>query len=110
VLALTANVLVPLDAFLGMDLVPQIALSCLLAFLPVAFAGVIFAASFAHAKNPDRVFGANVAGALVGGLTENLSMLLGFRYLLLVAIGYYLLSSLCRAGKGQAAENPRRVI
>jgi SAM-dependent methyltransferase len=102
--SLAMNVLVPLDAFLGMELLPQILLSCLLAFLPVAFAGVIFAASFAQAKNPDRVFGANVAGALVGGLTENLSMLLGFRYLLLVAVGYYLLSSLCRVGKGPAQE------
>ncbi|CAN5167384.1 hypothetical protein BH11PLA2_BH11PLA2_26480 [soil metagenome] len=97
--ALIMNVLVPLDAFLGLDMVVQVLASCTLAFLPIAFAGVIFATSFAHAKNPDRVFGANVAGALIGGLAENLSMVLGFRYLLLVALAFYALSSLCRVGK-----------
>jgi hypothetical protein len=40
------------------------------------------------------VFGANVAGALVGGLSENLSVLLGFRLLLCVAIGFYFLSAI----------------
>ena len=43
---------------------------------------------------------AGVAGALVGGLAENASMLLGFRYLILVAVGFYLLSS---AGSGTRA-------
>jgi hypothetical protein len=41
------------------------------------------------------VFGANVAGALVGGLAENASVVLGFQYLLCVAGGFYLLSALC---------------
>ena len=48
------------------------------------------------------MFGANVAGALVGGLAENASMLLGFRYLILVAAGFYLLSGLL-GGKGRAS-------
>jgi hypothetical protein len=38
-------------------------------------------------------FGANIAGAVVGGFTEYLSMLLGFRYLLLVTIVFYGLSA-----------------
>ena len=58
----------------------QIAGSCLLAFTPVMFAGVIFAISFRNAVDPDRAFGANVAGAMVGGLSEYSSMLLGFQY------------------------------
>ena len=71
----------------------QVAGACLLAFAPVAFAGVIFATSFARSRNPNQVFGANVAGALLGGLAENASMVLGFRYLLVVALLFYLLSS-----------------
>jgi hypothetical protein len=93
-LALGLNLAVPLDAFLGLERTTQTAGACLLAFLPVAFAGVIFATSFARSRNPEQVFGANVAGALAGGLAENASMLLGFRYLLVVAVGFYLLSSL----------------
>jgi hypothetical protein len=106
--SLIINILVPLDAFLGLPSVPQILLSCVLAFLPIAFAGVIFATSFADAKKPDRVFGANVAGALVGGLTENLSMLLGFRYLLLVAIAFYAVSAICRRVKAPTVTVPGR--
>lgn len=92
--SLLLNVLVPLDAFLGLSQPVQIAGACLLAFAPVACAGVIFATSFGRSSRPNQMFGANVAGALVGGLAENASMLLGFRYLILVAAGFYLLSGL----------------
>jgi hypothetical protein len=57
------------------------------------FAGVIFATSFKRTAQPDRVIGANVAGALLGGLAENSSVVLGFRLLLCVAAGFYLLSA-----------------
>jgi hypothetical protein len=90
--ALTASALVPMDYFLGMDRTTQIVGSSLLAFMPVLFAGVIFAVSFARSSEPDRAFGANIAGAMFGGLAEYSSMLLGFRYLLFVAVGLYLCS------------------
>jgi hypothetical protein len=92
--ALGANLIVPLDAFLGLDRAVQVALACGLVFGPVAFAGVVFPVSFARAPRPDRFFGANVAGALAGGLAENMSMLVGFRYLLVVAVVIYAASAL----------------
>jgi hypothetical protein len=82
------------SAFLGYNPTVQIVGACLLVFVPIAFAGVIFATSFRRTEQPDRVFGANVAGALVGGLAENTSIILGFQLLLCVAIGFYLLSAL----------------
>jgi SAM-dependent methyltransferase len=85
---------VPLDVLLGLDRTVQLAAAGGLVFAPIAFAGVIFATTFARSVQPDRVFGANVAGALLGGIAENASVLLGFRYLLAVAIGFYLLSAL----------------
>ncbi len=93
ILSLAASAVIPLDAFLGLSRQWQIAGSCLLAFTPVLFAGVIFATSFSRAIDPDRAFGANVAGAMVGGLSEYSSMLLGFQYVVLVALAYYLLSA-----------------
>jgi SAM-dependent methyltransferase len=84
---------VPLDVFLGMNPVTQVVAACALAFCPILFAGVIFPTTFARTTRPDLFFAANVAGALVGGLAENASMLLGFRYLLLVALGFYALSA-----------------
>jgi hypothetical protein len=56
------------------------------------FAGVIFAVLFRETTDPDRAFGSNIAGAVVGGLAESLSMLMGFQSLLLVAVAFYLLS------------------
>ncbi|HJZ93113.1 MAG TPA: hypothetical protein VKE40_19710, partial [Gemmataceae bacterium] len=103
-LSLLFNVLIPIDAFLGLSPAVQIGGACLLAFAPVAFAGIVFSASFARSSRPNRMFGANVAGALAGGLAENASMLLGFRYLILVAAGFYLLSSL--AGGREARQPP----
>ena len=92
--AIAANALIPMDAFLGLDPATQIAGSCLLAFSPILFAGVIFAVAFGRALEPNRAFGLNVAGAMFGGLAEYSSMLLGFQYLLIVAAGFYALSAL----------------
>jgi hypothetical protein len=88
-LSLIVSALVPMDYFLGMERTPQIAGSSLLAFVPILFAGVIFAVSFSKTDAPDLAFGANIAGAMFGGLAEYSSMLLGFQYLLFVAVAIY---------------------
>jgi SAM-dependent methyltransferase len=92
--ALALNALVPLDFFLGRDRVVQVVGSCALVFAPVLFAGVIFAVLFSRSREPDRDLGANIAGAMVGGLAEYASMLVGFQYLMVLAIGFYALSAL----------------
>jgi hypothetical protein len=92
-IALGVGLCIDQNTFLGYDTTRQILGSCAVAFAPIAFAGVIFATSFKRTLQPDRVFGANVAGALIGGLAENCSVLLGFRLLLCVAIGFYVLSA-----------------
>ena len=89
---LALNCLIPLDFFLGIQRTLQVASSCLLVFAPIFFAGVIFAVSFGRSAEADRGFGANIAGAMFGGLTEYSSMLIGFQYLLLVAVVFYALS------------------
>lgn len=92
-ISLALNAIVPLDFFLGMNRSLQVVGSCLLVFAPILFAGVIFAASFKRTTEPDRGFGINIAGAMMGGLAEYTSMLLGFQYLVLVAILFYALSA-----------------
>jgi len=93
VATLALNSLIPLGFFLGMNRSLQWAAACLLVFSPILFAGVIFAVSFGRSTEPDRDFAANIAGAILGGLAENCSMLLGFRYLMLVALAFYALSA-----------------
>ena len=92
-ITLTLNAIVPLDFFLGMNRSLQVLGSGVLVFSPVLFAAVIFAVSFKRTTEPDRAFGVNIAGAMVGGLAEYSSMLLGFQYLVLVAILFYTLSA-----------------
>jgi len=91
-LSLIVSALVPMDTFLGMERTAQIAAASLLAFTPIFFAGVVFAVSFTRATEPDRAFGFNIAGAMFGGLAEYSSMLLGFQYLLFVAVALYVVS------------------
>jgi hypothetical protein len=91
--ALALNVFVSMDALLGAPRAWQVLGACLLAFAPIFFSGVIFAVAFSRSLEPNRDFGANVAGAMVGGLAENTSMLVGFQYLTLVIIGFYVLSA-----------------
>jgi SAM-dependent methyltransferase len=89
---LAATVLVPFDAFLGEGIVWRYAVPCVLALGPMFFAGVIFARSFRDETSPDQAFGSNIAGSVVGGLSESFSTLLGFRHLLILAICFYVLS------------------
>jgi hypothetical protein len=91
--ALAVNLLLPLDFFLGMSHAVQAAGVCLLAFTPILFAAIVFALSFAQSLEPDRDFGTNICGAMFGGLAENVSVVVGFKYLLAVALGLYALSA-----------------
>jgi SAM-dependent methyltransferase len=90
---LAVAVLIPVDTFLSGGLLWRYAVPCILALGPMLFAGIIFAVSFRDAANPDLAFGSNIAGAVLGGLAESFSMLLGFQHLLLLAVLFYLLSA-----------------
>jgi spermidine synthase len=102
---------VPLDFFLGAPRSVQVIGSCLLGFAPILFAAVIFAGVFKQTAEPDRALGVNIAGAMVGGLAEYSSMLVGFQYLVLVAILFYALSAIgirALSANGTGAKNELR--
>lgn len=90
--ALLVNALVPMNTFLSLEPAARTLASCLVVFLPVFFAGVIFAAAFSASRRPGADFGWNVAGIIAGGLSEQLSLVLGFNHLVLIALAYYALS------------------
>ncbi len=62
--------------------------------IPVFFAGLLFASEFRSADSPAAALGANMLGAVVGGLLENLSLIIGMKALLLVAALLYSLAAL----------------
>jgi spermine/spermidine synthase len=61
-----------------------------LAFSPVFCAGLLFSRSFRDSSSAADNFGANLLGAMVGGVGEYVSLITGYRFLLIVVAGCYL--------------------
>jgi len=91
--ALAVNILVPMSAFLALPGSQKVVASCVVIFVPIFFAGIVFGVSFRRSARPDVDFGSNIAGAMLGGLAESLSLVIGFNYLLVVALIFYVLSA-----------------
>jgi hypothetical protein len=64
-------------------------LVCAAYCVPFFFAGVIFSETFRSAGGSSNAFGANMLGAVAGGLAQNLSFVLGMKALLLIAAVLY---------------------
>jgi spermidine synthase len=62
--------------------------------IPVFFAGLLFAIEFRAVDAPGAALAANMLGAVVGGLLENLSLVVGLRALLGIAFVLYALAGL----------------
>jgi spermidine synthase len=60
------------------------------------FAGVLFTETFRREERKSGAFGANIVGAVAGGLSQNISFLTGMKSLLLFAALFYGLAGLCQ--------------
>jgi SAM-dependent methyltransferase len=96
VAALLVAYVVPQDAFLSIDVLPlRYALASIVAFLPVFLANLVFAGSFkGTGPTADVAFASNLIGIMLGGMLEYASLLIGYRHLMLIVIGFYVLSAL----------------
>jgi hypothetical protein len=68
------------------------ALAAAIAFAPVFLANLVFTFSFRDTKTADMAFASNLLGAMVGAVLEYASLVVGYRALLLVVAGLYLLA------------------
>jgi|RhiMetdeSRZDD1v2_1073273.scaffolds.fasta_scaffold19060_3 hypothetical protein len=86
------------DALAGLSFYSKSAIGGVIAGFPIFFAGILFASAFRKVSNSSDAFGANLLGALVGGILENLCMIYGVAFLNLLALSIYLLSicALCK--------------
>ena len=89
---LLLNIFVDLGQFLAATGTLRLVASCLFLFLPMLFGGIIFASSFRQSANPDMDFGANIAGVVLGGSLEYLSLVTGYRLVLVMVLALYMLS------------------
>jgi spermidine synthase len=60
--------------------------------LPMLFSGIIFVRSFTAVEEKSNALGANLLGSLVGALLQSITFITGIKALLIVVVGFYLLS------------------
>jgi SAM-dependent methyltransferase len=89
---LALNIILPLSVFAPLSPAMRYVAAALLTLSPVFFSSLIFAESFKYVARADHCLAANLLGALAGGFSEYSSMLIGYRWLVAVAIAYYLAS------------------
>jgi SAM-dependent methyltransferase len=90
--SLLVNTHLPMSSLLALPGAAKVIVSCTVIFVPIFFAGVIFATVFHDSHQPDSDFGSNIGGVILGGLSEYFSLMLGFNGLWWLAIAFYLLS------------------
>jgi len=91
-LTLVAAWAIPLDALLGIHPGPRFIAATALAFAPIFVANLVFAERFRRTAGSVTAFGVNILGAMLGGVLEYLSLVIGHRGLLFIAGGLYLLA------------------
>jgi hypothetical protein len=82
--ALAIAWIVPVDALLGLDAAPRFVVATALWFTPIFIANLVFAERFRTVEASNVAFGANLLGAMVGGVLEYVSLVVGYQPLLLV--------------------------
>ena len=80
---------VPSDALLALSPVPRAIVAVALLLGPVYFGGLVFARLISTESRLYEAYGSNVLGAVVGGSAEYLSLVFGFRFLLALALAFY---------------------
>jgi hypothetical protein len=94
--ALTLAWVVSPEQLLSLSVVPRFLASTAVAFAPVFVANLIFAERFKDVGSSVVAFGANLLGAMVGGLLEYGALVVGYRALLLLVAVLYSLAFVFR--------------
>jgi SAM-dependent methyltransferase len=94
VLLLTLGVawLIPLSWYLTFPFWPRLLLATSVAFAPIFFANLVFAERFREAGDSTTAFGANLLGAMLGGVLEYAALVVGYRSLLPICASIYALA------------------
>jgi hypothetical protein len=87
--ALVVAWLLPAPALLQLDFWPRLVAAATVAFAPIFLANLVFAARFRDVGDSTSAFGANLLGAMVGGLVEYAALVTGYQALLLIVALLY---------------------
>ena len=89
--------LIPPESLLGLAPAWRFVAATATAFAPVFLANLVFAERFRNAPDSTSAFGANLLGAILGGVLEYLALVTGYRALLLVVGAVYLAACIATA-------------
>jgi hypothetical protein len=106
VAALAVAWAVPQESLLSLAPVPRFFAAVADAFAPIYLANLVFSQRFASVGSSTVAFAANLLGAIIGGMLEYLSMVTGYRFLLIVVAVLYALAYASRrllTGRADAA-------
>ncbi len=98
---------VPPESLLSLSVPLRLAAAVAIAFAPIFLANLVFAERFRSAGSSTIAFGANLLGAMAGGILEYSSLVFGYRSLLLVIAVLYGLAFLL--GRKHLAQSPAKV-
>jgi hypothetical protein len=94
---------VPPDLLLSLSVFPRLVTAVLIAFTPIFLANMVFAQRFRDVGDSTSAFGANLLGAMVGGVLEYASLALGYQSLIIMVAVFYGLAFLTGRTKLRAA-------
>ena len=80
---------VPVDVLLSLDMAPRFLVAVMVWFTPIFIANLVFANRFRNVEASNVAFGANLLGAMVGGLLEYAALITGYQALLLLVAVLY---------------------
>jgi Spermine/spermidine synthase domain len=77
------------ESLLTLSPLPRFFVAVVIAFAPIFVANMVFAQRFRDTGDSATAFGANLLGAILGGTLEYLSLIVGYRWLLVVVALLY---------------------
>lgn len=86
---LALNYFVPVGTFAIESRPAESLVYSLLVFSPIFCAGLLFGSSIKRSDDVTVDYGANLLGAMIGGVAEYLSLLMGFQFLLILVAVFY---------------------
>ena len=89
---------IPPESLLSLSPLPRFVVAVIIAFAPIFLANMVFAQRFRDTGDSTTAFGANLLGAIVGGILEYASLVIGYRWLLVFVAALYGLAFLTGRG------------
>ena len=90
--SIVLNLFINPSHFVGSPAIIKYTVPAIILFLPLFFAGIVFACFFKSETKPQDALASNIFGSMVGGVLEYFSLYMGFTALLFFVLALYMFS------------------